>query len=182
MINITNSRSILAVRSFAAPHPNFSGDWILDNAKTVGQQPWGQTHVDSFVIDQNADELTLVINTDSYLFRFDGAVHSVLDISTGNLANFVRKTETVAEWKGGSHLILKLTEVAEQTDRKAREKSRHPGITNVHSLQLSADGTQLFDDRTGYREEQSRSLHGRPYERSDDFAYRTQKAVFVKRH
>jgi hypothetical protein len=63
----------------------------------------------------------------------------------------------------------------------AETVSVHPGITDVHTLPLSDDGRTLTGERTGYRAEPPSSLHGRPYQQSDDFAYRHQKAVFIRR-
>jgi hypothetical protein len=54
-------------------------------------------------------------------------------------------------------------------------------ITDVHTLTLSDDGRTLTGEGTGYRAELPSSLHGRPYQQSDDFAYRHQKAVFIRR-
>jgi len=170
----------LAVCSLALAQgsPDFSGSWRLDKWQTVGEAPWGQTHAEEMVITQTANELTLTIKADSYHFILDGAAHSVLDRSMGDLPNFVRKTETVADWSGRS-LILQVTELSEQTDAKTGKVSVHPGITNVHRLTLSDDGGVLTDERTGYRAETPMSLHGRSYHQSDDFAYRRQKAVFL---
>ncbi|HEX4276279.1 MAG TPA: hypothetical protein VHZ74_13040 [Bryobacteraceae bacterium] len=163
----------------AQPHPDFSGDWRLDKSQTPGAVPWGQTCAEEVVITQTASGLTLTIKTNSYHFSRNGRLHSIPDRSMGGLPNFVRKTETVANWRGRS-LLIKVTELSEQTNAEAGKVAIHPGITDVHTLTLFDDGRRLTDERTGCRAEAPTRLHGRPYQQSDDFAYRHQTAVFIR--
>ena len=170
----------LCAAALGQPYPDFSGKWILDKTRTAGEAPWGQTHAESMEIAQNGNELTMTIKTGSFRFILDGAAHAVLDRSMGDLPDFVRKTETVAV-RDGNTLTLRVTELAEQTDRQTGIVSVHPGITDVHTLRLSDNGNQLIDERTGYRAKPPGALHGRPYKQSEDYAYRRQTAVFVRR-
>jgi hypothetical protein len=131
------------------------------------------------VISQTASGLTLTIKTNSYHFSRDGRLHAILESQHGRPAELRKENGNRGqlEWP---QLLIKVTELSEQTNAEAGKVAIHPGITDVHTLTLFDDGRRLTDERTGYRAEAPTRLHGRPYQQSDDFAYRHQTAVFIR--
>ncbi|MEZ5289830.1 MAG: hypothetical protein R2745_01990 [Vicinamibacterales bacterium] len=97
-----------------------------------------------------------------------------IDDSLGDLGSFTRKVKTEARWEG-ARLIL-LCEPFGETLNNGVPGRVAGSITRVWTLSLS--GEELRLERTGYRVEPPRLLHGRPYSRADDLVYNRDVTIY----
>ena len=165
--------------------PDFSGIWRIDDAHSGrGVDVWGQTRARLLVITQTPSEI--VVETDGggpsapgdLRFRIDGEL-LMRDDSLGELPNFVRKVRTFAEWTGDA-LKTETETISESIDRQTGAPKVGRGITSVLTFHLSADGSELIVERTGFRAQPPPMLHGRPYDRRDDLAYNIDRVRYVR--
>ena len=170
----------------APPLPDFSGIWRIDDAQSGrGVDVWGQTRARVLVISQTASEI--VVETDGggpsapgdLRFRIDGGDLIVRDDSLGELPNFVRRVRTFAEWTGDA-LKTETETISESIDEQTGAPKVGRGITSVLTFHLSADGSELIVERTGFRAQPPATLHGRPYDRRDDLAYNIDRVRYVR--
>jgi hypothetical protein len=146
---------------------------------------WGQTRARLLVITQSASEI--LVATDGggpsapgdLRFLLDGGELLMRDDSLGALPNFTRKVRTLAEWTGEA-LKTETETISESIDERTGTPKTGRGITSVLTFHLSADGTTLTVERTGFRAQPPSMLHGRPYERKDDLAYNTDRVQYVR--
>ena len=143
--------------------PNFTGTWVLDNARS-GPEPtiWTQRRPGGFVLSQTADELLLdtgdgsifgvpkLVLDGSLRYRLDGSSIEVVDRTLGDLPGFERKIRTQASWDG-SRLVTRSTQFHIGAD------GAKDGVTRVLVFSLLPDGS-IKVDRTGYRGLQGRQL------------------------
>jgi hypothetical protein len=176
-----------AALSAQAPCPDFSGTWHIDDVRSGRSvDVWGQTRARVIVIAQSASELTLAtdggglsVPGELQRYRLDGGELLVRDDSLGELANFVRKVRTVAHWDGP--LLTTETEtVSESIDPGTGRRRIGRGITSVLKFELSAEGSELIVERTGFRAQPPAMLHGRPYDRAADLAYNIDRVRYVR--
>ena len=177
----------MAVAVSAQPTlPDFSGTWRIDDAQSGrGVDVWGQTRARLLVITQTASEI--VVETDGggpsapgdLRFRLDGAELLLRDDSLGELPNFVRQVRTLAQWDGDA-LKTETETISESIDKQTGAPKVGRGITSVLTFHLSADGTTLTVERTGFRALPPPLLHGRPYDRRHDLAYNTDRVQYVR--
>ena len=111
-------------------------------------------------------------------FPIDGASRECVDTTLGELPDFVRKVRTDLTWDGQSQ-TLRAEHFSERTEPPGSVVRRR-AITSVLALRLVDAGT-LRVERTGFRAEPPVTLHGRSYGRSDDLAYNTDVAFYVRR-
>ena len=166
--------------------PDFSGTWRIDDAQSGrGVDVWGQTRARLLVITQTPAEI--IVATDGggpsapgdLRFRLDGAELVVRDNSLVELPNFVRKVRTLAEWTGDA-LETETEIISESIDEQTGRPKVGRGITSVLKFHLSADGTTLTVERTGFRAQPPATLHGRPYDRQQDLAYNTDRVQYIR--
>jgi hypothetical protein len=166
--------------------PDFSGTWRIDDVQSGrGVDVWGQTRARVLVITQTPSELTLATDGGGPIvpvdlrYRLDGDELFVRDVSLGELANFVRKVRTVAQWDG--HALKTETEtVSESIDQRTGALKTGRGITSVLTFRLGAGENELLVERTGYRAQPPPLLHGQPYDRETDLAYNVDRVRYVK--
>jgi hypothetical protein len=165
--------------------PDFSGTWRIDDAQSGrGVDVWGQTRARLLVITQTPSEI--VVETDGggpsapgdLRFRIDGEL-LLRDDSLGELPNFVRTVRTFAEWTGDA-LKTETETISESIDKQTGAPKVGRGITSVLTFHLSADGSELIVERTGFRAQPPAMLHGRPYDRKDDLAYNIDRVRYVR--
>ena len=167
--------------------PDFSGSWRIDDARSGRPiDVWGQTRARVVIIEQTPTDLTLItdggginVPVDLQQYRLDGQETVVRDDSLGELANFVRKVRTLAQWDGES-LKTETETVSESVDPNTGTTKIGRGITSVLTFRLDAGGTELVVERTGFRAQPPAVLHGRPYVRQDDLAYNVDRVRYVK--
>jgi hypothetical protein len=167
--------------------PDFSGTWRIDDLRSGRPiDVWGQTRARVVVIDQTPTDLTLItdggginVPVDLQRYRLDGQETVVRDDSLGELANFVRKVRTLAQWDGDA-LKTETETVSESVDPNTGTMRIGRGITSVLTLRLEAGGTELVVERTGFRAQAPATLHGRPYTRQDDLAYNVDRVRYVR--
>jgi hypothetical protein len=180
---------LLAAASLSAqaPCPDFSGTWHIDDVRSGrGVDVWGQTRARVIVIAQSGSELMLAteggglsVPGDLQRYRLDGDELLVRDDSLGELANFVRKVRTLAYWDGA--LLETETEtLRESIDPRTGRPRTGRGITSVLKFELSADGSELIVERTGFRVQPPAMLHGRPNDRAADLAYNIDRVRYVR--
>ena len=166
--------------------PDFSGTWQIDDARSGrGVDVWGQTRARRLVITQTNSEI--VVATDGggpsapgdLRFRIGGGELLMRDDSLGELPNFVRKVRTVAQWDGDA-LKTETETISESIDKMSGAPKVGHGITSVLTFHLSADGMTLTVERTGFRAQPPAMLHGRPYDRTEDLAYNTDRVQYVR--
>jgi hypothetical protein len=166
--------------------PDFSGTWRIDDVQSGrGVDVWGQTRARALVITQTPSELSLVTDGGGpnvpvdLRYRLDGGELLVRDDTLGELANFVRKVRTMAQWDG--HALRTETEtVSESLDARTGALKTGRGITSVLTFRLGADDNELLVERTGYRAQPPSLLHGQPYDRATDLAYNIDRVRYVK--
>ena len=166
--------------------PDFSGTWRIDDVQSGrGVDVWGQTRARVLVITQTPSELALATDGGGpnvpvdLRYRLDGGELLVRDDSLGELASFVRKVRTMAQWDG--HALRTETEtVSESLDARTGALKIGRGITSVLTFRLGADDNELLVERTGYRAQPPSLLHGQPYDRSTDLAYNVDRVRYVK--
>jgi len=167
--------------------PDFSGTWRIDDLRSGRPiDVWGQTRARVVVIDQTPTDLTLItdgggvnVPVDLQRYRLDGQETIVQDDSLGELANFVRKVRTLAQWDGEA-LKTETETVSEALDPNTGAMKIGRGITSVLTFRLEAGGTELVVERTGFRAQVPAMLHGRPYTRQDDLAYNVDRVRYVR--
>jgi hypothetical protein len=166
--------------------PDFSGTWRIDDAQSGrGVDVWGQTRARLLLITQTPSELVVVTDgggpsaPGDLRFRLDGGELLVHDDSLGELPNFVRKVRTLALWDHGA-LKTETETISESIDERTGAARVGRGITSVLTFHLSADGTTLTLERTGFRAVAPAMLHGRPYDRKDDLAYNTDRVSYIR--
>ena len=167
--------------------PDFSGTWRIDDMRSGRPiDVWGQTRARVVVIDQTPTDLTLItdgggvnVPVDLQQYRLDGHDLVVRDDSLGELANFVRKVRTLAQWDGEA-LKTETETVSESVDPSTGAMKIGRGITSVLTFRLEAGGTELVVERTGFRVHAPAMLHGRPYTRHDDLAYNVDRVRYVR--
>lgn len=183
--------AVVCVSLGAAPSarpalPDFSGTWRIDDAHSGrGVDVWGQTRARLLVITQTLSEI--LVATDGggpsapgdLRFRLDGGEMIVRDDSLAELPNFVRKVRTLALWDGDA-LKTEIETISESIDKQTGAPKMGRGITSVLTFHLSADGTTLTVERTGFRAWPPAMLLGRPYDRKDDLAYNTDRVLYVR--
>lgn len=175
------------VATRAQPLPDFSGTWRIDDLRSGRPTDvWGQTRARVVVIDQTPTDLTLItdggginVPVDLQRYRLDGQETTVRDDSLGELANFVRKVRTLAQWDGEA-LKTETETVSESVDPNTGAMKIGRGITSVLTFRLEAGGTELVVERTGFRAQAPVTLHGRPYARQDDLAYNVDRVRYVR--
>jgi hypothetical protein len=175
------------VATRAQPLPDFSGTWRIDDLRSGRPTDvWGQTRARVVMIDQTPTDLTLTtdggginVPVDLQRYRLDGQETTVRDDSLGELANFVRKVRTLAQWDGEA-LKTETETVSESVDPNTGAVKIGRGITSVLTFRLEAGGTELVVERTGFRAQAPVTLHGRPYARQDDLAYNVDRVRYVK--
>lgn len=147
---------------------------------------WGQTRARVVMIDQTPHDLTLItdgggvnVPVDLQQYRLDGQEMVVRDDSLGELANFVRKVRTLAQWDGEA-LKTETETVSESVDPNTGAMKIGRGITSVLTFRLEAGGSELVVERTGFRAQAPAMLHGRPYTRQDDLAYNVDRVRYVR--
>lgn len=165
--------------------PDFSGTWQIDDARSGrGVDVWGQTRARMLVITQSDSEI--VVATDGggpsapgdLRFRLDGGELLMRDDSL-ELPNFVRKVRTAAAWDGVA-LKTETETISEFIDKQTGAPKVGRGITSVLTFHLSADGTTLTVERTGFRAAPPAVLLGRPYDRDEDLAYNLDRVQYVR--
>lgn len=167
--------------------PDFSGTWRIDDMRSGRPiDVWGQTRARVVVIDQTPTDLTLITDLgglnvpgDLQRYRLDGQETIVRDDSLGELANFVRKVRTLAQWDGEA-LKTETETVRESVDPNTGAMKIGRGITSVLTFRLEAGGTELVVERTGFRAQAPATLHGRPYARQEDLAYNVDRVRYVR--
>lgn len=167
--------------------PDFSGTWRIDDARSGRPiDVWGQTRARVVMIAQSPTDLTLVtdgggVNApgDWQRYRLDGQETIVRDDSLGELANFVRKVRTLAQWDGEA-LKTETETLSESVDPGTGTMKVGRGITSVLTFRLEAGGTELVVERTGFRTQAPVLLHGRPYAKRDDLAYNVDRVRYVR--
>ena len=167
--------------------PDFSGTWRIDDMRSGRPiDVWGQTRARVVMIDQTPTDLRLITNgggvnvpVDLQQYRLDGQEMVVRDDSLGELANFVRKVRTLAQWDGEA-LKTETETVSESVDPNTGAMKIGRGITSVLTFRLDAGGTELVVERTGFRAQAPAMLHGRPYTRQDDLAYNVDRVRYVR--
>jgi hypothetical protein len=167
--------------------PDFSGTWRIDDARSGRPiDVWGQTRARVVMIEQTPTDLTLLtdggginVPVDWQHYRLDGQETVVRDDSLGELANFVRKVRTLAQWDGEA-LVTETETVSESIDPLTGTTKIGRGITSVLTFRLEAGGTELVIERTGFRVQAPAMLHGRPYARQDDLAYNVDRVRYVR--
>jgi hypothetical protein len=112
-------------------------------------------------------------------YRLDGRTLTFSDDSAGEIPNWERKVGTDATWDGES-LTLHTDPFAEVTDPANGELSVRHSINSLLTFRLATGGRELTVERTGFRVIPPTVLHGLPYRREDDLAYRTDVALYVK--
>jgi hypothetical protein len=166
--------------------PDFSGTWRIDDAHSGrGVDVWGQTRARLLVITQTSSDI--VVATDGggpsapgdLRFRLDGGELLVRDHSLGELPNFIRRVRTQARWTGDA-LNTETETISESIDEQTGAAKVDRGITSVLTFALSADGTTLLVERTGFRAQPPAMLHGRPYDRKADLAYSTDRVLYFR--
>ncbi len=175
------------VATRAQSWPDFSGTWRIDDLRSGRPiDVWGQTRARVVVIDQTPTDLTLItdgggvnVPVDLQRYRLDGQETIVRDDSLGELANFVRKVRTLAQWDGEA-LKTETETVSESVDPNTGAMKIGRGITSVLTFRLEAGGTELVVERTGFRAQAPAMLHGRPYTRQDDLAYNVDRVRYVR--
>ena len=177
----------VALPAAAQSHlPDFSGTWRIDDALSGrGVDVWGQTRARLLVITQTPAEI--LVATDGggpsvpgdLRFRLDGDELQVRDDSLAELPNFLRKVRTLAQWDGGA-LKTETETISESIDEQTGAPIVGRGITSVLTFHLSADGTTLTVERTGFRARPPATLHGRPYDRKDDLAYNIDQVRYFR--
>ena len=165
--------------------PDFSGIWRIDDAHSGrGVDVCGQTGARLLVITQTPSEI--VVETDGggpsapgdLRFQLGGEL-LMRDDSLGELPNFVRTVRTFAEWTGDA-LKTETETIRESIDKQTGTPKVGRGITSVLTFHLSADGSDLIVERTGFRAQPPATLHGRPYDRRDDLAYNIDRVRYVR--
>lgn len=165
--------------------PDFSGTWRIDDVHSGrGVEVWGQTRARLLVITQTPSEI--IVETDGggpiapgdLRFRIDGELLR-RDDTLGELPNFVRRVRTMAEWTGDA-LKTETETISESVDKQTGAPKVGRGITSVLTFQLSADGSELIVERTGFRAQPPVMLHGRPYDRNADLAYNVDRVRYVR--
>ena len=167
--------------------PDFSGTWRIDDMRSGRPiDVWGQTRARVVMIDQTPTDLTLItdgggvnVPVDLQQYRLDGQEMVVRDDSLGELANFVRKVRTLAQWDGEA-LKTETETVSESVDPATGAMKIGRGITSVLTFRLEAGGNELVVERTGFRAQAPAMLHGRPYTRQDDLAYNVDRVRYVR--
>ena len=166
--------------------PDFSGTWRIDDAQSGrGVDVWGQTRARFLVITQTPSEIVLATDgggpsaPGDLRFRLDGDELLMRDDSLEELPNFVRKVRTLAEWDGGA-LTTETETISESIDEQTGAPKVGRGITSVLTFHLSADGSELIVERTGFRKQPPAMLHGRPYDRTADLAYNSDRVRYVR--
>lgn len=167
--------------------PDFSGTWRIDDMRSGRPiDVWGQTRARVVMIDQTPTDLTLItdgggvnVPVDLQQYRLDGQEMVVRDDSLGELANFVRKVRTLAQWDGEA-LKTETETVSESVDPSTGAMKIGRGITSVLTFRLDAGGSELVVERTGFRAQAPAMLHGRPYTRQDDLAYNVDRVRYVR--
>lgn len=167
--------------------PDFSGTWRIDDARSGRPiDVWGQTRARVVMIEQTPSDLTLItdgggvnVPGDWQRYRLDGQEAIVRDDSLGELANFVRKVRTLAQWDGEA-LKTETETFIESADPNTGAPKIGRGITSVLTFRLEAGGTELVVERTGFRAQAPAMLHGRPYTRQDDLAYNVDRVRYVR--
>lgn len=174
-----------AVLSAQPSLPDFSGTWRIDDAHSGrGVDVWGQTRARLLVITQTQSEI--IVETDGGGPSAPGDLRYRLgdellmrDDSLGELPNFVRRVRTFAEWTGEA-LKTETETINESIDEQTGAPRVGRGITSVLTFQLSADGSELIVERTGFRAQPPAMLHGRPYDRKDDLAYNIDRVRYLR--
>lgn len=175
------------VATHAQALPDFSGTWRIDDARSGRPvDVWGQTRARMVMIEQTPTALTLItdggginVPVDLQQYRLDGQETVVRDDSLGELANFVRKVRTLAQWDGDA-LKTETETVSESIDPGTGQTRIGRGITSVLTFRLEAGGTELVVERTGFRAQAPAMLHGRPYTRDQDLAYNVDRVRYVR--
>jgi hypothetical protein len=176
----------VAVLSAQPAVPDFSGTWQIDDARSGrGVDVWGQTRARLLVITQTASEI--VVATDGggpsapgdLRFRIGGGELLMRDDSLGELPNFVRRVRTFAAWSGDA-LKTETETITESIDERSGAPKVSRGITSVLTFHLSADGTTLTVERTGFRAQPPAMLLGRAYDRTTDLAYNVDRVRYVR--
>src|SRR5689334_4433037 len=148
-----------AVFSRAQGIPDFSGTWVLDEARSgQAREIWFVGRAQKFVIGRTASGLSIDADrsiddvSGPLVYNTDGSETTTINHSAGEIPEWIRKLRT--------KLIVDNASLVTHTSHVSGTASHERvSVTVVLTFTLLADGRELKVERTGFRPAPPPTLH-----------------------